>query len=141
MGQRRSGKAAHRQNDNVAMSKASPNKIRDNGGNAPTLLPSLLVGCDADAKSWQGIAGKQIERQDTLNVARNRFATPPQAHSHSDCGAFQNATSIEPVALSKPPQAYSHGRCGGVAFSNPLPEQDGVRRNGQKGLNGLLDDP
>jgi hypothetical protein len=54
-------------------------------------------------------------------------ATPPQAYSRSDCGAFQNATSIEPVARSKSPQAHSDGHYGGVAVSNPFPGLKGAR--------------
>ena len=73
MGEGCSGKAAHRQNDNVTMSKTSPNKICDDCGNALTLLPGFLVSCDANTKSRQWIAGNKVEGQDTLNVARNRF--------------------------------------------------------------------
>jgi hypothetical protein len=47
-------------------------------------------------------------------------ATTPQPLCHSDCGAFQNATTVEPVALSKPPQACGRSDCGGVASSEPL---------------------
>ena len=53
LGEGRSGKAAHRQNDNVTMSKASPNKFCDDCGNALTLLFGLLVRGDPDTKSWQ----------------------------------------------------------------------------------------
>jgi hypothetical protein len=73
MGEGRSRKAAHRQNDNVTVLEASSNKICDDCGNALTLFHGFLIGCCADAKSRQGIAGKKVEGQDTLNVARNYF--------------------------------------------------------------------
>jgi Protein of unknown function (DUF3631) len=49
----------------------------------------------------------------------DKNATTPQANNDGPCGAFQNATTAPPVALSKTPQANNDGGCGGVALSKP----------------------
>jgi len=46
-------------------------------------------------------------------------ATPPQPNNHGHCGALQDATRENDVALSETPQSNNHGYCGGVALSNP----------------------
>jgi hypothetical protein len=81
------------------------------------------------AKKVRISTGVHTERQGVRfrGCLRQETATPPQAYSHGGCGAFQSATLIEPVALSKPPQAYSDKHCGGVAFSNSLPEPNDAR--------------
>ena len=63
LGEGRSGKSAHRQNNNVTVSKASSNKFSDDRGNALTLFFWQLVCCDPDAKSWQRIGGNKVEGQ------------------------------------------------------------------------------
>ena len=65
MGEGRTGKATHRQNNNVIMPKAGANKICDDRGDALDLLPGLLVCSDADAKPRQWIGRNEVEGKDT----------------------------------------------------------------------------
>ena len=59
----RSCKSAHRQNNNVTVSKASPNKLSDDRRDAPTLVFGHLVCGDSDAKSWQRVGGHEVKGQ------------------------------------------------------------------------------